>query len=101
MAHAAILLLMLEAGTADLVPPSACRAAPKISSDLHAGRPITPSLGVKRTSREQHEMAVKVPPCRIRNESLLPTLTPRGQAIFVPERLWQNDQRSCGSLSLR
>src|SRR5450830_783664 len=42
-------------------------------------------------------MAAKVPPCRIRNESLLPTLTPRGQAIFVPERLWQNDQRSCVS----
>src|SRR5450759_3456517 len=31
------------------------------------------ALGVKRTSREQHEMAAKVPPCRIRNESLLPT----------------------------
>src|SRR5665647_1804006 len=29
------------------------------------------------------------------------TNAPRGQAIFVPERLWQNDQRSCGSLSLR
>jgi hypothetical protein len=63
--------------------------------------PTNVPFGVKRTSREQHEMAAKVPPCRIRNESLLPTLTPRGQAIFVPERLWQNDQRSCGSLSLR
>src|ERR1039457_1408032 len=37
------------------------------------------ALGVKRTSREQHEMAAKVPPCRIRNESLLPTLTPEGR----------------------
>ena len=35
------------------------------------------------------------------NESLVPSLKPRGQAIFVPERLWQNDQRSCGSPSLR
>jgi len=35
---------MLEAANADLVPPSAWSAAPKISSDLHAGRPITPSV---------------------------------------------------------
>src|SRR5665811_2053297 len=46
MVHAALLLLMLEAANADLVSPSACSAAPKISSDLHAGRPITPSLGL-------------------------------------------------------
>src|SRR5664280_2412750 len=53
------------------------------------------------TTMPGFRFSVHTAPCRIRNESLLTTLTPRGQAIFVPERLWQNDQRICGSLSLR
>src|ERR1035437_1569222 len=44
MVHAVLLLLMLEAANADLVSPSALSAAPTISSDLHAGGPITPSV---------------------------------------------------------
>jgi hypothetical protein len=45
MVHAALLLLMLEAANADLVFTISLKRSTKISSDLHAGRPITPSLG--------------------------------------------------------
>src|SRR6516165_5552987 len=50
MVHAALLLLMLEAASADLVSPSASSAAPKIFSYPQQRRPITPSFGTKRTS---------------------------------------------------
>jgi len=59
MVHAALLLLMLEAANADLVPPSAWSAAPKISSALHAGRPITPSMRRKRPLKAWVRIAAK------------------------------------------
>jgi len=43
MVHAALLLLMLEAASADLVSPSAWSAAPQIFSYPQESRPITPS----------------------------------------------------------
>src|SRR5665647_1621945 len=45
MVHAALLLLMLEAVTTDLVSPSASSAAPTIFSYPQVCRPITPSIG--------------------------------------------------------
>src|SRR5207342_3664149 len=58
--HAALLLLMLEAASADLVSPSASSAAPNFFSYPQAGRPITPSLAYfadsTRTSPEVREV---------------------------------------------
>src|SRR5436305_12311711 len=45
--HAALLLLMLEAASTDLVSPSASSAAPKNLQLSTSRRPITPSFGSK------------------------------------------------------
>jgi hypothetical protein len=53
MVHAALLLLMLEAVTTDLVSPSACSAAPKIFSYPQAGPADYPIFRGKTGSRGQ------------------------------------------------